>query len=98
LLTLKIKDNEASVVKKFAAGSIKMYPNPSSGLVNIQSAENMKSVKVYTMGGQLVREVNMNNMMKANAVTLDLNVVAGLYRVQIITTAGEMYSDFLSFQ
>jgi hypothetical protein len=80
LLTLKIKDNEASVVKKFAAGSIKMYPNPS------------------TMGGQLVREVNMNNMMKANAVTLDLNVVAGLYRVQIITTAGEMYSDFLSFQ
>jgi hypothetical protein len=50
------------------------------------------------MGGQLVREVNMNNMMKANAVTLDLNVVAGLYRVQIITTAGEMYSDFLSFQ
>ena len=98
LLTLKIKDNEASVVKKFAAGSIKMYPNPSSGLVNIQSAENLKSVKVYTMGGQLVREVNMNNMMKANAVTLDLNVVAGLYRVQIITTAGEMYSDFLSFQ
>ena len=98
LLTLKIKDNEASVVKKFAAGSIKMYPNPSSGLVNIQSAENMKSVKVYTMGGQLVREVNMNDMMKTNAVTLDLNVVAGLYRVQIITAAGEMYSDFLSFQ
>ena len=98
LLTLKIKDNEASVVKKFAAGSIKMYPNPSSGLVNIQSVENMKSVKVYTMGGQLVREVNMSDMMKANAVTLDLNVVAGLYRVQIITAAGEMYSDFLSFQ
>jgi hypothetical protein len=85
-------------VKKFAAGSIKMYPNPSNGLVNIQSAENMKSVKVYTMGGQLVREVNISDMMKANALTLDLNVVAGLYRVQIITAAGEMYSDFLSFQ
>ncbi|MEY4315047.1 MAG: hypothetical protein RI977_424, partial [Bacteroidota bacterium] len=98
LLTLKIKDNEASVVKKFAAGSIKMYPNPSVGTFNIESVESMKSVKVYTMGGQLVREEKITDMMKSNALTLDLHVVAGMYRVQIITASGEMYSDFLSVQ
>jgi hypothetical protein len=98
LLTLKIKDNEASVVKKFAAGSIKMYPNPTQGMVNIQSVESMKSVKVYTMGGQLVKEVAINDMMKSTALTMELNVVSGLYRVQIVTASGEMYSDFLSFQ
>jgi hypothetical protein len=58
----------------------------------------MKSVKVYTMSGQLVREEKITDMMKSNALTLDLHVVAGMYRVQIITASGEMYSDFLSVQ
>jgi len=98
LLTLKIKDNEASVVKGFAAASIKMYPNPSTGTVQINSVEDMKMVRVYTMGGQLVREVSMNNMMKSNALTMELNVGAGLYRVQVVTVGGDMYSDFLSIQ
>jgi hypothetical protein len=98
LLTLKIKDNEASVVKGFAAASIKMYPNPSTGNVQINSVEDMKMVRVYTMGGQLVREVSMNNMMKSNALTMELNVGAGLYRVQVVTVGGDMYSDFLSIQ
>ena len=98
LLTLKIKDNEASVVKGFAAASIKMYPNPSTGTVQINSIEDMKMVRVYTMGGQLVREVSMNNMMKSNALTMELNVGAGLYRVQVVTVGGDMYSDFLSIQ
>jgi DNA/RNA endonuclease YhcR with UshA esterase domain len=98
LLTLKIKDNEASVVKGFAAASIKMYPNPSTGTVQINSVEDMKMVRVYTMGGQLVREVSMNNLMKSNALTMELNVGAGLYRVQVVTVGGDMYSDFLSIQ
>lgn len=98
LITLKIKDNEASVVKKFAEGSIKMFPNPTNGSVNIQSVSNMKSVKVYTLSGQLVRTVDATAMMNANVLTMQLNAVSGLYRVQIETTAGELYSDFLSLQ
>jgi hypothetical protein len=50
------------------------------------------------MGGQLVREEKITDMMKSNALKLDLHVVAGMYRVQIITASGEMYSDFLSVQ
>lgn len=98
LLTLKIKDNEASLVKRFNAGSIKMYPNPSSGMVQINSVENMKSVSVYTLGGQLVHSINITDLMKSNTITMELNAVSGLYRVQILTTSGEMYSDFLSIQ
>ena len=98
LLTLKIKDNEASVVKRFAEGSIKMYPNPTNGMVQINSVENMKSVKVYTLSGQLVRSIDMTDLSKLNAITMELNAVSGLYRVQVITASGNMYSDFLSVQ
>jgi hypothetical protein len=37
-------------------------------------------------------------LMKSNALTMELNVGAGLYRVQVVTVGGDMYSDFLSIQ
>ncbi len=97
LLTLLIKDNEASVVKRFDAGSIKMYPNPTNGAVKVDCNQAMRSVKVYTMSGQLVREMNLVTGSNRSA-EFTMNGTPGLYRVQVVTESGDMYSDFLSFQ
>ena len=97
LLTLLIKDNEASVVKRFDAGSIKMYPNPTNGAVKVDCNQAMRSVKVYTMSGQLVREMNLVSGSN-RIVEFTMNGTPGLYRVQVVTESGDMYSDFLSFQ
>jgi hypothetical protein len=57
----------------------------------------MRSVKVYTMSGQLVREMNL--VTGSNRSTeFTMNGTPGLYRVQVVTESGDMYSDFLSFQ
>ncbi len=97
LLTLLIKDNEASVVKRFDAGSIKMYPNPTNGAVKVDCNQAMRSVKVYTMSGQLVREMNLVTGSNRSA-EFTMNGTPGLYRVQVVTESGDLYSDFLSFQ
>ena len=97
LLTLLIKDNEASVVKRFDAGSIKMYPNPTNGAVKVDCNQAMRSVKVYTMSGQLVREMNLVSGSNRSA-EFTMNGTPGLYRVKVVTESGDMYSDFLSFQ
>ena len=89
--------SDLSVVKRFDAGSIKMYPNPTNGMVKIDCNQAMRSVKVYTMNGQLVREMNLTNGSNRNAEFM-MNGTPGLYRVQVLTEAGDLYSDFLSFQ
>jgi hypothetical protein len=84
-------------VKRFDAGSIKMYPNPTNGAVKVDCNQAMRSVKVYTMSGQLVREMNLVSGSNRSA-EFTMNGTPGLYRVQVVTESGDMYSDFLSFQ
>ena len=45
----------------------------------------------------LVREMNLTNGSNRNA-EFTMNGTPGLYRVQVVTEAGDLYSDFLSFQ
>jgi hypothetical protein len=97
LLTLLIKDNEASVVKRFDAGSIKMYPNPTNGSVKVDCNQAMRSIKVYTMSGQLVHEMNLVSGSN-RAAEFTMSGTPGLYRVQVVTESGDLFSDFLSFQ
>lgn len=102
MLTLSIKDNEASVVKRFESGQIKMYPNPASGLVTIESVMALKSLHVYTLSGQLIRTIAVqngpNHLGNGRNISFVLNEAPGLYRVQAITETGAMFSDFLGVQ
>jgi hypothetical protein len=74
-----------------------MYPNPTNGAVKVDCNQAMRSVKVYTMSGQLVREMNLVSGSNRSA-EFTMNGTPGLYRVQVVTESGDMYSDFLSFQ
>jgi hypothetical protein len=60
----------------------RFYPNPSTGLVNLEvsSLENAALVNVYNQTGQRVQQVNLNS----NYAQLDLsNQAKGVYFVQI---------------
>jgi hypothetical protein len=45
----------------------------------------------------LVREMNLVSGSNRSA-EFTMNGTPGLYRVQVVTESGDMYSDFLSFQ
>lgn len=49
--------------ESFTASKVNMYPNPSNNIVNINSIENIDSVTVMNVLGQIVmtKEVNSNN-------------------------------------
>ncbi len=54
--TVKIVGIGTGVDKQLAATSISLYPNPAKNIVNINSAAEIKSIKVYNYSGQLIKD------------------------------------------
>ena len=72
-------DVEENVAQQLAS----VYPNPASSQVTLEG-ENLNSVAIYNVAGQLVRIVKLNNMVN----TIDMNVEAGVYFFSIYDNAG----------
>jgi len=67
-----------------SAKEVSIYPNPSEGNINITSTENMKSINIYNMAGQLVDTYTV-----AGDKTYSLKIAtAGFYNVQVLTENG----------
>ena len=68
------------------AGNVMLYPNPTSGIVNIK-AESMQQVTVVNMIGQIVMIQNVDN----DELTMDLSAFEnGMYLVSIKTENGNV--------
>lgn len=70
--------------------SVKVYPNPSNSVVNIDLTSNISRVIVYNYVGQVVFEQN-----NTKAETIRLNVSSyevGAYLVKFVTNAGESFT------
>lgn len=65
-----------------------VYPNPSSGLVNIELPQKQQSiqVKVRNIHGQLVQEEQFTNQ---GNLQLQLNGKAGIYFIELVNEQGE---------
>lgn len=59
----------------------KVYPNPATVFFNVESAEPIQSVQVYTQSGQLVHDSNISQ------ITLD-NFIPSLYIVKVTHSSG----------
>ena len=67
--TLSIDDLEES--------TITIYPNPSTGIVNITGVEQVDEIRVFTISGQLVKKAE-------NTSSIDLSSeMRGLYMIEI---------------
>ncbi|MFA9214653.1 MAG: T9SS type A sorting domain-containing protein [Candidatus Methylacidiphilales bacterium] len=71
-----------SVIKIESLFSI--FPNPTTSQLNITSNSNIKTVLIYNVTGQLVKEINYeNNNLKDVSLAID-DLAQGMYMVQII--------------
>jgi hypothetical protein len=70
-----------------SSSSINVFPNPSAGLLNIQSEQNLKMINVYNTTGQLV-----NSYVVAGNKNYSFSLpVAGFYNIQVVTDNGIAY-------
>lgn len=69
-----------------------VFPNPSSGQVNIQIKENMsvKTLNIMGVEGRLVSNIHVNSM---RGQTVTFNLRKGIYLVQAICEDGQMTSQ-----
>jgi hypothetical protein len=72
-------------INELAASSFKVYPNPTNGIVNIESDIEMKSVRLVNLTGQVVYSAPVNGSdLQFNA----REFTTGIYTLQIETEAG----------
>lgn len=60
---------------------IKIFPNPCTSKLNIESAEIVKAYKIYSIDGRLISESNPNQM---NFGVMTGNYKSGIYLLQIV--------------
>ena len=76
---LAVTDGVEETVAQLAS----IYPNPANSQVTLEG-ENLNSVAIYNVAGQLVRVVKLDNM----TTTIDMNVEAGVYFFSIYDNNG----------
>ncbi len=70
--------------------NVKVYPNPSNSVVNIDLTSNISRVIVYNFVGQVVFEQNNT---KTETIQLNVNSYeVGAYLVKFVTNAGESFT------
>lgn len=70
-----------STQNKIPNTSIKIYPNPNSGIFTIESNEIIDNIEIFDIQGKLIDTFTVNS----NVSTFNLNVKQGTYSVKINT-------------
>jgi PKD repeat protein len=71
---------------KIGEGDIKLYPNPSNGLVNVEASSRIQKIAVYNVLGEEV-EAGLNLKGKQAELRMQ-NLTEGVYLVKITTEQG----------
>lgn len=83
-LTITLEDVVLSV-DETTTGSFELYPNPTSGIINIAAVNNISTIEVYNVLGALIMTAAPNS----NQAKLDLSSFgSGVYMVKLNTTDG----------
>ena len=76
---LAVTDGIEETVAQLAS----IYPNPATSMVTLEG-ENLNSVAIYNVAGQLMRVVKLDNMVN----TIDMNVESGVYFFSVYDNNG----------
>jgi len=82
----------ASIDEVDLASYVTIYPNPSNGIVSIESAVGIESIEVRKITGELVEAVSSNG---PENTQLDLSGKSGVYLVVINTESGVLVKKIL---
>ncbi len=72
--------------RKNSRPNFNIFPNPTAGAVQIESAENIRYISVYNLQGQKVQEINPQNR------SWDLPQEEGLYFIRMEDKAGNTFT------
>lgn len=80
--------------------SLKLYPNPSNGTVNISNSENIRTIRIYNLQGQLIKNLVMlstsassvESGVEAKTSQFELPKQTGMYIIQIEDEEGNVIS------
>lgn len=82
-------DDDVVNIEDFNKFSFNIYPNPNNGIFTIDVAVSNFEVIVYNEYGAVVYKAKNKN-------SIDLkNAASGVYSIQILTTKGSTYSNFI---
>lgn len=83
--TFRLQISEEMSVNDLSNVEVKIYPNPTSDIINIQSNSKIKSVQVYNMNGQvMISQTIQNQNAKINVAGYN----SGTYIVKVETESG----------
>jgi hypothetical protein len=70
-----------------------IYPNPTSGLLNIKTLENIENIKLFDLNGRLLQNKTTQNVKEE---TIDLSTfAAGVYLVEVQTETGKFFKEIV---
>ena len=77
--TLDVKEN-------YLTTKIKMYPNPTTGVLNIQTTEELKSATIYSFDGRKILSINK---FESDSTTINASGLSnGVYFIKLSTKSG----------
>jgi hypothetical protein len=95
IMNVTILDDEAVRVKKFADGSLQLFPNPSNGVMYIRDLKSqVSSVRILNITGKVVYE-NQQPEHVGISIPVSLNSGSGIYFVEVKTLQGDVYTEKL---
>lgn len=83
------KDLATSISEKTTPSAIRVYPNPATNQINIESEEMIRSAELFTIDGKIIKKVNPNSK------TLNIRLVglnAGMYFLRV-QTEGRIFTE-----
>ncbi len=87
--TVELTAEESSSVYAYELGKVRIYPNPSSGIVSIQLSNEsvfISSINVFNALGENVKSMEVNSAISSGSFQVDLNALSeGTYWVNIVS-------------
>jgi hypothetical protein len=81
LLTFSITDEDATKIKTQKNSSLKIYPNPTTGRINIEGLKNGNFISVYNLMGQIEVQFAQDSQKLVNSFNVS-NLQDGIYFIK----------------
>ncbi len=78
-------DKQVDNISNFNINDIKVYPNPSNGILNISSVPAGSTINVIDLSGRVLQTYN-----REGEVQLNLNLTEGVYFIEIINNGSKL--------
>ena len=88
-LVLPIDNTNTSITEIKSSFEVVVYPNPSSGIINIETKEELTSISLFSISGkELIKTLNTNQIdiskLASGVYVLKMNSVNGVVEKKII--------------